>query len=409
MNALRIPPLLTSLILSGVLLSGGTSLAQDAPPKPELRGQGADALAELLLRARDEKVLQHRLFTKRVYRANEKRGQVVLVTGQGKATEGGGFQFQLAFEALSGDEKGRLNYEFNAEGRLISVGMFEERRGSERGVQATIANGVATQTKIRDGKPSPKTREAPWTGDMISLFSALVLAPSLGDLGLDASATFKVVNEDDKIGRSNPRPADLVIRREKPSAGADGVEVQTVFVEEARRSRPMAKIVLGTGKDQGVIKEFVIDPKPDGRYDLRLVLIEDEEVERLTKQAPLLRNEYKAQRAISQIWSAQTSFKRGIRGRQGGQGTFASSMEDLAKAKLIYDKELAEGTSPGYIVLIRASADGQHWMAVAAPDEPGKTGRYYYVTNDKGVTYRSEKQVELDDSCKIPEGLEKLR
>lgn len=404
MSALRIPTLLLSLLL----LSAPPLWAQEDPA--ELKGQGADVLAELLLRARDEKALQHRLFTKRVYRAHEKRGQVVLVTGEGKETEGGGLQFKLGFDVLSGDEKGRLVYDFDGEGKLRSVQIFEERRGSERGTIAKIANGVATVEKIRDGKPSPRTRQGPWKGDMISLFSALVLAPSLGDLGLDKAATFKVVNEDDKIGRENLRPADFVIRREEPSAGPDGVKVQTVFVEEVKRKRPLAKLVLGTGKDQGVIREFVIDPKPDGRYDLRLVLIEADEAAELRKEAPLLRNEYKAQRAIRQIWSAQSSYKNGrrLRGQQAAGGKFADSLEDLAKAKLIYDKELGEGTSPGYIVVIRASADGQHWMAVAAPDEPGKTGRYYYVTNDQGVTYRSETQIELDESCKIPTGVEKL-
>jgi len=402
---------LSSALVALTLITGpvaGSALAQGDPatPKPAL---GADALAELLLRARDEKVLQHRLFTKRTYRAQEKRGQVVLVTGQGKATESG-FRFELAFEALSGDEKGRLVYDFDAEGHLSSAAIFESRRDRERGVRATIKNGVATQERLKDGQPTGRQQQSPWTGDMVSLFSALVLLPSLGDLGLEKSATFKVVKEDDNIGSRTPRSKDFVIRREEPSKTEEGATIQVVWIEDAERSRPLAKAVLGTGADQGVIKEFQIDPKPDGRYDLRLVLIDDAEAEELKKTAPLLTNEYKAMRALRQVSNAQSSLHRRGTGRRGeGSGKFASSIEELAKTKLLYDKELAQGTSPGYLILIRASADEQNWMAVAVPDEPGKTGRFYYVINKEGSVYRSKKPVELEDSCQIPAGLEKVR
>ena len=397
------------LALTLIVAANGPAWAQDAPgqdaPAKSATPLACDALAELLLGARDKKVLQHRLFTKRYYRAEERGGKVVLVTGQGQASESG-FQFKLAFEALSGDEKGRLIYDFNAEGRLVSVGIFEERRGRERGVLTTIAKGVATQTALKDGQPTGRElQQAPWTGDMISLFSALVLVPSLGDLGLETSATFRVVNEDDKIGRKNPRPKDIRIRREEPSKSEEGASVQVVWVEDAQRSRPLAIVTLRTGADQGVIQELAIDPKPDGRADLRLTLISDKEAKELETLAPLLSNEHQAQRALRQVWSAQSSYNRMAK----GAGKYASSLEDLAKTKLLREKGLAEGTSPGYLILIRASADEQSWMAVAVPDEPGKTGRYYLVTNSKGVVYRSQKPIELEDSCQIPAGLERIR
>lgn len=394
---MRTAPLL-GVLLTLTLLN--PALAQDTPQDPQ-GPLAADLLAELLLTARDKKVLQHRLFTKRFYRADQKRGEVVLVTGEGSATEKG-FQFKLAFDSLGRKGKGSLTYDFNAEGRLTGVSMMEARGGEEGGLRITIANGVATQEKIKPGRAPGKARQAPWTGDMVSLFSAMVLIPSLGDLGSEKETRVRVVGEDDRIGRSNARPGDFVIRR---GAIDEAKGVQVVMVEDSKRSRPIARVVLGVGKDQGVIKEFVIDPKPDGRYDIRLTLISEKESQELEKLAPLIGNESKAKAALRQIWSAQRNFST----KQGQGGNFASSIEDLANAKLIYDKGLKEGTSPGYLIMVRAAASGTDWMAVAVPDEPDKTGRYYYVTNKAGVTYRSKKPIELDDSCQIPAGLEKVR
>ncbi|MBL4846784.1 MAG: hypothetical protein JKY65_14775 [Planctomycetes bacterium] len=390
--------------LLGVLLT--LTLLTPAHAQHAPQPLAGDVLAELLLRATDRRVLQHRLFTKRYYRADQKRGEVVLVTGEGKATESG-FQFKVTYKVLSDDEQeGHLTYDFNAEGRLVAVEMIGARRGKKRGSRATIANGIASRDKIKDGQLRGKPQQAPWKGDMVSLFSALVLFPSLGDLGLEGETRIMVGGDDDRIGRGNSRPKEFVIRRHAPSEG-----LQVVMIEEVKRRHPIAKVVVGTGKDQGVIKEFVIDPKPDGRYDLRLTLITEKEVKELKKIAPLLNNEAKARRAMRSVWSAQRSFKAGRRtgpAQPGGlAGEYADSLKDLVKANLIYGK-VGEGTSAGYLIMLRRAASGLAWMAVAVPDDPGKTGRYFYVTNQDGVTFRSEKPIELDDSCKIPPDLEEV-
>jgi hypothetical protein len=372
--------------------------AQDPqPPQPLAK----DVLGELLLAAQDKKLLQHRLFTKRYYKAEERRGQVVIVTGEGKETSEG-IQIKLSFNVLSGKEKGSLTYHFNPMGHLQGLRIVEERGDYTKGIKVTIANGVATQQRMRDGQPKGDPRIGEWKGDMISLFSAIVLLPSLGDLGLKAETAIQVVREDDDIGR-NASPRAYKIRREKPSKTAAGVETQVVWVEDGKRSRPMAKVILGTGKDQGVVREVLLDPKPDGRSDLHLTLITEKEVEELRKIAPLLSNEGKVQSALRSLNYAQRRFKQ----QKGGQ--FAASLEELRDSKMLYDKALAEGTSPGYLVMLRRSADGQAWMAVAVPEEPGKSGRYYYATGADGKTYRSKKAIQLEDSCKIPEGLELIR
>ena len=386
--------------------------AQDSKPTqtPKAAAQGdlaRDVLADLILGAAKKGVLQHRLFTKRYYRADEKRGQTVIVTGQGKATPDG-FQFELAFDVLSRGDKGKLVYEFDAQGGLQGVEISEERKGETRTTRVTIAGGQATLQRLRAGQPRGKDSSAPWTGDTISLFSALVLIPSLGDLASEKITKIKVINEDDRIGRSNDRARDIFVGREERKT-PEGT-IQVVTLEQAERSRPLAKITVGTGADQGVIREVLIDPKPDGRYDLRMVLISDKEAKRLQSIAPLLGNEGNACSALRSVLYAQTNFKGqqgALKGQEGG-GKFASSLEDLAKAKTLYDKKLIEGTSPGYLILIRSSADGQAWMAVAVPDDPGKTGRFYFVTNTDGVVFRSKKPIELDETCKIPAGLEKV-
>ena len=104
--------------------------------------------------------------------------------------------------------------------------------------------------------------------------------------------------------------------------------------------------------------------------------------------------------ALRGIYYAQTRFKN-------KNQNYADDLEALSDS--LYPKSVAEGTSPGYLVLLRRSADGQKWMAVAAPEEPGKTGRYFYVTNHEGKTYRSKTAIELDEGCAIPAGAELVR
>jgi hypothetical protein len=372
------------------------AFAQDAPEKASGGALARELLADLILAGAKKKVLQHRLFTKRYYRADARRGQVILVIGEGKAT-GDGFQFQLSFDVLGGDDKAKLTYDFDARGVLRGLDMIQGYEG-EGGTRTTIADGVATRQGIYRGEASGKAYQAPWTGDTISLFSALVLIPSLGDLAPETLTKINVVGKDHRIGRPKGRPKEIFFTREEPRKTKDGA-TQTVTLKHQGRSLPIAKVVIGTGKDQGVIREVILEPKRDGGYNLRFVLTTEKEASELKKIAPLVRNERRAQSALSTIHSAQSEFSKG--------GEFAASIEDLAAAKLLDDKTLAEGTSPGYLIMLRRSADGQAWMAVAVPDEPRKTGRYYFVTNETGATFRSKKAIELDDSCKIPEGLER--
>ena len=64
--------------------------------------------------------------------------------------------------------------------------------------------------------------------------------------------------------------------------------------------------------------------------------------------------------------------------------------------------------APGYLLLIRVSPDGKAWMAVAAPKDPGKSGRYYFAIDKEATLYRSAKAIPLSDSCQVPPGTSEL-
>ncbi|HBP20392.1 MAG TPA: hypothetical protein DEA08_21695 [Planctomycetes bacterium] len=391
-----------SLVSLALLLAAGPALAQPVPKEPSAPPPAdaldAAGLATLLGEAQQRKVLQHRLFTKRYYKAVNPRGDLALVTGEGSQTSEGKLIFKLSFVSYDGrEQKGSLTYTYDAKGRLEGLTLEEGRKDRVAQMKITIADGKASQQRIRDGQPSGNPRQGPWTGDRVSLFAALVLVPSLGDLGLGDEVVVAAEEEDDDIGKGRGRkPNYLTVRREK--AGEAG---QLVVIEEQRRGRPVADVLLGTGKDKGVIKRFRIDPKPDGRSDVSFELIDAAEAQRIQQDAPLLSNEAGAARALRSVSYAQQSY-------QQKNKRFAETIEQLGEAKVLYPSTLAEGTSTGYLIMVRANADGSTWAALAVPEEPGKSGRYFYVIDKEGQLHRSQKEIQLDDSCKLPEGLEKV-
>lgn len=397
--------MLRASLVSLVLLAAAPAFAQPGPPTPDEPSApppaeafaGAD-LATLLAEAQQRKVLQHRLFTKRFYKALNPRGDLALVTGEGSQTKEGELIFKLSFVSYDGrEQKGSLTYRYDAKGRLEALTLAEGRKERVSQMKITIADGVASQQRIRDGKPSGNPRQGPWTGDRVSLFAALVLVPSLGDLGLGDEVVVAAEDEDDDIGKSGTRkPKHLTVRRQEASEAG-----QLVVIEEQRRGRPLADVLLGTGKDKGVIKRFRIDPKPDGRSDVCFELISAEEAKAIQRDAPLLSNEAGAARALRSVSYAQRSY-------QQKNKRFADTIEKLGEAKVLYPSALAEGTSTGYLIMVRATAEGGAWAAIAIPEEPGKTGRYFFVIDKEGQLYRSKKEIQLDDSCKLPEGLEQV-
>lgn len=389
-----------TITLTALLLLATPALAQDAPDPTG--PPAADVLAKLLKAADAKKVLQHRLLTKRFYKGTQRSGRRTwLLTSEGTQTKAG-LEIKLVANVFERGMEGTLVYRYDPQFRLVGLRMAQKRSGRESGYTVTIANGVASGQRTRDGNPRGKPREAPWTGDRLSLFATLVLLPSLGDLGLADTTTILSEDEDDDIGKGRT-PRVMTVRREKATATR-----QAVWVDSARRKRAIAKVLLGVGKDQGVVKEFLIDPKPDGRSDLHLELITAKQARELIKIAPLLTNEGRARNALNQVRYAQEQFRTGSRGNKG----YAESIEELAKGprSLIYDKDLKEGKSPGYMILVRRSLDKQSWMAVAVPEELGKTGRFFYVINNKtGEVHQSTKEIPLDDACKIPTDAKPVR
>lgn len=384
-----------ALLLTLTLSAATPALAQDAPLP------AGDLLAKLLQTARQKGVLQHRLLTKRYYRAEERGGQTFLVTGQGAQTKTG-LRFELTADLCVEGREAGLIYRFDAQGRLTGVTLSESRRGKTRETRIEIAGGKTTATRIRDGAPSGKPREGIWTGDRISLFSTIVLLSSLGDLGLPNPTNVLAEHEDDDIGKTR-RPRQMVVQRQ---AAKDGAQVITIDRVRPSGNRPLARVVVGVGKDQGVIREVALDPKPKGPPGMTLKLIDPKDVPALRELIPVIANEARAARALRYVHSAQRNFRGRLRGKNNG---YAETLEELAAARLIYDKQLAEGKSPGYMVLVRRSPDKQSWMAVAVPEQPGKTGRYYFAINQAGVVHRSKTPIELQDTCTLPKHAEPLK
>ena len=397
--------MLRAPLVSLALLAAAPALAQPGPPTPEEPSapppaeafDGAD-LATLLAEAQQRKVLQQRLFTKRYYKVLNPRGDLALFWGEGSQSSEGKLTFKLSFVSFDGrGQRGSLSYRYDAKGRLEGLSLEEGREERVSRVEVTVAEGKATQQRIREGKPAGSASSGPWTGDRVSLFAALVLVPSLGDLGLADEVVIASAGEDDDIGKRGARkPQFLTVRRQQPTAAG-----QLVVIEEQRRGRPLADVLLGTGQDQGVIKRFRLDPKPDGRSDACFELIDAAEAEQIRRDAPLLSNEAGAARALRSVSYAQRSY-------QQKHQRFADTLDQLGEAKVLYPSTLVEGSSEGYLIMVRATAEGGAWAALAVPEEAGQTGRYFFVIDKEGQLYRSAKEIQLDDSCQLPEGLERV-
>ena len=69
-------------------------------------------------------------------------------------------------------------------------------------------------------------------------------------------------------------------------------------------------------------------------------------------------------------------------------------------------KDLPSLNPKGYLIVVRVSPQKDKYMAVAVPEDPGKSGRYYYVINQEGKMFRSTKEIPLNDACAIPDGLQ---
>lgn len=119
-------------------------------------------------------------------------------------------------------------------------------------------------------------------------------------------------------------------------------------------------------------------------------------------------NEQRAVAGLRAIALAQKLFKARDADKDGkaDYGTLA----ELGKAKLI-GAALASGERDGYRFQVRPSPLNPEalWMAVAAPLEPGKSGRRHFAINDQGVVRYGAKAIKLNDECRIPSRTRKLK
>ena len=170
----------------------------------------------------------------------------------------------------------------------------------------------------------------------------------------------------------------------------EGVRYRVYHLDS--RNDPMETLVYAEGERAGQIHSITFDYKkdqPDGSY----VRISAAEAKQIEAAAPIVNNELMTQRRLSGLDWRQKSAKK-------ENGRFSDEPEQLG---------LTEDVTPGYLVLLRVSPDGQKWMAVAAPKEPGKTGKRYFAINQEGKVYASDEEIPLNDACSLPEGLKPVR
>ena len=382
------PRLLAALTLPTLTLAlalAAPAVAQESAPKHE---PALDLIGAALLEADKNQVLQARLLDEQIFKATDTRKapmQAILRLRGKKTPKGITLEIQVT---LAGMGERTMRYDFDPTGALTQVELNASMRGREQRMTGKVEGEELVVESSNAGKARPSQRVA-WRRDVMPMALGAFALPALADQGLPKQFSGAALRLE-RMGRSS------MINENKPitfeAAGEvtkEGVRYRVYHLES--KSDPIEALVYAEGELAGRLHSMTFDYKkdqPDGSY----VRISAAEAKRLAAEAPILNNELLTHRELRKLeWSQKRVHEQ--------TGKFSDDPEKLS---------LGEDETPGYLVLLRVSPDGQKWMAVAAPKEPGKTGKRYFAINLEGGVYASDKEIPLGDECALPEGLTKL-
>lgn len=379
--------------LALTLALAAPALAQDAPPAgaptQPAHEPALDLIGAALLEADQNAVLKARLLDEQVFKAVDTRKgpmQALLRIRGEKSDKGISLVIQVT---LAGMGERTMRYDFGPVGALERVELNASMRGREQRLAGRVEGDELVVESSREGEAA-KTQRVPWRRDVMPMALGAFALPALADQGLPQQFSGAALRLE-RMGRSSMINEDKTIRFQ--AAGEvtrDGVRYRAYHLES--KSDPIEALVYAEGERAGQVHSITFDYKkdePDGSY----VRISAAEAKRLAAEAPILNNELVTHRRVRELARQQQ------RARERA-GKFSDEPEQLG---------LSEDETPGYLVLLRVSPDGQKWMAVAAPKDPGKTGKRYFAINLEGQVYASDQEIPLNDACTLPAGLEKLR
>lgn len=234
-------------------------------------------------------------------------------------------------------------------------------------------------------------------------------------LGVVDTATGRIymVHED---GAMTIDPVDGRLATKVPERGEVEAAEPRGWGELAQRTGPSGRFELyespgtlalfdtATGRAYALGRRLelvtVLDPVA-GRISTREVSVED--AAGMLRRAGRNHNEAAAIGALKTINVAQSLFREGDKERD--QNFDYGTLAELSEAELV-DSVLGSGRKNGYLFEVRYSPQTSEflWMATANPEEPGVTGRRYFVTNQAGVIFYSlDAPFEITDDCQVPE------
>lgn len=363
------------------------ALAQEKASEPALEAMGA-----ALVQAAQNKVLEQRFPADQAFKAVQPGRENAALKSllRVKASQDAkGITVEVKVEMIGMGHQ-NLSYRFDLAGALTRIEVEGAMRGRKERVVGSVEGDELVVERSRNGKAEAPKRVA-WRRDVMPMVLSAFVLPSLADQGLPKTLSGAVFKER-SMGRSSMIREDRTLTFTKgPAVKEEGARYQLFHIDS--RNDPIEARVYAEGPRAGLLHSLTIDYKkdrPEGVY----VRISAEEAAKLVKDAPLLNNEIGTLEQLANLRWRQENAKR-------NEGKFT---EELNKVGLEEDER-----TPGYLVLLRVSADGQKWLAVAAPKEPGKTGKRYFVTNQDGAVYSSDKEIPLNDECTLPEGLTKVR
>jgi hypothetical protein len=372
------------------LLALSPALAQDSRPAGKEAPAALDLIGAALLKARENKVLKTRLLDEHAY-YSEARGRPTLLVISGK-TDAKGIHIELNIEMITQGNTLVVRYSFDPAGDLRALAIGEERkRGDKLRKELTrgkVEGDELVVTRSRDGEPKGETKRAPWRRDALPSILTVFVAPILADQGLPEKVEgigFKEFNMGSKRAYRNP------VSFSKKGVDKDGTHPYVVYRVETK-SDPIEIRTYAEGPLKGQIALVTIDyksKKPEGFYRR----LNAKELKEILASKGMIKNEAMAMSSLGSLNYKQTEAKQ----------RDSRYSDDAAKLNL------SDEAYPGYELLLRVSPDGQRWMAVAFPQEKGKTGRLYFATTSDGGLYSSTKEIPLADDCQVPAGLKKVR
>ncbi len=379
--------LLATLALT--LALAASAAAQEGSPKQTPKHEPAlDLIGAALLEADKNQVLQARLLDEQIFKAVDTRKgplQALLrVRGQ-KSAKGISLEIHVT---LSGMGERTMRYDFDRVGALTQVELKASTRGREQRMSGKVEGEELVVEVSRDGKAKPSKRVA-WRRDVMPMALGAFALPSLADQGPPKQFSGAALRLERMGSASMIKENKTITFQAAGEVTKEGVRYRVYHLNS--KSDPVEALVYAEGELAGRLHSMTFDyekDQPDGSY----VRISAAEAKRLAAEAPILNNELITHRELRKLeWRQKSALKRA--------GKYSDDPKELG---------LDEDETPGYLVLLRVSPEGKKWMAVAAPKEPGKTGKRYFAITHEGGVFASEKEIPLSDECTLPEGLTKV-